>query len=299
MTLGNEVFSFDTHYLFFTALVTICMQLSFFFVAAFFKFDKVTDFAGGTNFILIAVLTFAISKTYYWRQIVATVFVILWGVRLSGYLLYRIIVIGKDDRFDGTREDFWKFLVFWIFQMLWVWAVSLPVTFLNGTQADCAAGGRDIAGILMFAVGLTAESISDHQKFNFKNIPSNRRRFCDEGLWCWSRHPNYFGEMLLWWGLFTLCSSVFGVAALEAEGSWGYATIVGPVFLCLILLFVSGIPPLERSYDEKFGTTLEYQAYKASTSPLVPMPPGVYRKLPEILKKTIFFEWYTAEISSQ
>ncbi|CAM9828673.1 unnamed protein product [Heterosigma akashiwo] len=149
----TNVFDFDTHLLFLTALVTVAMQLTFFFIAASFKFDKVTDFAGGSNFVLLAWLTYLINGTFYWRQTMVTLAVTAWGARLSGYLLYRILKIGKDDRFDGTREDFCKFLAFWVYQMFWVWTVSLPVTFLNTTAADPGLDARDVAGAAMFVAG--------------------------------------------------------------------------------------------------------------------------------------------------
>ena len=97
--------------------------------------DKVTDFAGGTNFVVLAVLTFFLAETYKWRQILTTVCVVLWGLRLSGYLLYRIIKIGEDDRFDDKRSDPIRFAIFWIFQAVWVFTVSLPVVFVNAPSS--------------------------------------------------------------------------------------------------------------------------------------------------------------------
>ena len=145
------VFESDTNNLAICAIVTVGMQLSFFFVACTFKFDKVrfywvffsvstnitichlqvTDFAGGTNFVVLAILTLVLAEQYHWRQITITVCVILWGLRLSGYLLYRIIKIGEDDRFDDKRSNPLRFLAFWTFQAVWVFTVSLPVMFVN------------------------------------------------------------------------------------------------------------------------------------------------------------------------
>ena len=104
----------DEHLLGLTALITVAMQLSFFAVAAYFKFDKVTDFAGSTNFLVLSLVTVSLSEAYA-RQIVAAAFVCIWAVRLAGYLLYRIIRIGTDSRFDETREKFWAFLAFWVY----------------------------------------------------------------------------------------------------------------------------------------------------------------------------------------
>merc|ERR1712193_79029 len=133
------VFSWDENNLLICALVTIGMQLSFFIVAATCKFDKVTDFAGGTNFVVLAVLTFILSGTYYWRQILVTVSIILWGLRLSGYLLYRIIKIGEDRRFDDKRSNPVRFAIFWVFQAIWVFTVSLPVMFVNAPSSSSSS----------------------------------------------------------------------------------------------------------------------------------------------------------------
>lgn len=234
------------------------------------KIDKVTDFAGGTNFVVLAVLVFALAGTHTTRQCVATACVVAWGVRLSGYLLYRICVIGEDKRFDGTRENCLAFLVFWVFQMVWVWTVSLPVTFLNATTNPLVAlatpfgSARDVVGCALFGVGLAVEAVSDQQKFAFCRAATGPRRWCDVGLWRWSRHPNYFGEMLVWWGLFCLASSTFEAARVWDATSWGYATCVGPLFTMAILLLFSGMPLLERKAAARYAGDADYAAYRAA-----------------------------------
>jgi steroid 5-alpha reductase family enzyme len=117
----------------------------------------------------------------------------------------------------------------------------------------------------VWLVGLVVESVADAQKSAFKSKEENRNRFVASGLWRYSRHPNYFGELLVWWGLF-----VYAVPVLHGAA---FAVVAGPVFITLLLLFVSGIPPLERSADEKYGSDPAYQAYKRRTSILVPLPP--------------------------
>ena len=129
----------------------------------------------------------------------------LWGARLSGFLLFRIIKTGKDDRFDDKRDKFLPFLGFWIFQMIWVWAVSLPVTVLNSPNLTrfnqpTFGTGRDIAGLILWAIGFIMESVSDVQKYRFRSNPANKGAFCGIGLFSWSRHPNYFGEIIMQFG---------------------------------------------------------------------------------------------------
>jgi len=270
------LFDTDTNNLAIAAIVTVAMQFTFFLVACTCKFDKVTDFAGGTNFVVLAVLSLVLGETYSVRQIVLTSCVVLWGLRLSGYLLYRIIKIGEDDRFDDKRADPLKFAIFWIFQAIWVFTVSLPVMFVNAPSSAAPAYDSwtvmDVAGLAMFGLGLLVEAVADIQKFNFRNDPANRGRWCAVGLWSWSRHPNYAGEICLWWGVFLVSTSI-------VEGTQ-WTGILSPLFTSFILLFFSGIPLLEAKADGRFRSSPDYVEYKRSTSPLLLLPPALYRALP-------------------
>lgn len=163
----------DKNLLLLTALVTIVYQLLFFFVAAYFKFDKITDLAGGTNFVILALMTFSLGAVTYnaidAQQYAITILVTLWGIRLSAFLFYRIMMISEDHRFDDLRDDPFKFLLFWIFQMMWVWIVSLPLTFLNSESfASKALNYVDIIGIAFASLGLVIESWADQSKYIFK-----------------------------------------------------------------------------------------------------------------------------------
>lgn len=273
----------DPYYLAITCLVTFGMQASFFAIAATFKFDLVTDLAYGTNFIFLAVLTLLLKRTYYARQITVAVLVCAWGVRLAAYLFTRIMIIGKDSRFDETRNNFVKFAAFWILQFVAVWTIFLPECLLASSTHNPAHGWNDYLGYALFGVGLLIETVADLQKFLYKrNEPKGK--WCAVGVWSWSRHPNYFGELLVWWGLFAACASAFA-------GTWRWLSVVGPAFLTVLLLFLSGIPPLEKRADARYWTDGEYQEYKRRTSCLIPFPPALFRPLPGWLKATLFFEW--------
>ncbi|KAL8144320.1 hypothetical protein V2J09_017352 [Rumex salicifolius] len=272
----------DSHFYALTAIVTVCYQFAFFVVTALLKFDKVTDFAGSTNFVILALLTLIVKGTWHFRQVVLSVLAVIWGLRLGLFLLMRIIQWGEDKRFDEMRGNLGKLAVFWIFQAVWVWTVSLPVTVVNSINRNPSLGAADIIGWIMWCIGFAIEATADQQKLTFKNSPGSRGRWCDVGMWKYSRHPNYFGEIFLWWGIFVAATPVL-------EGS-DWVVVIGPIFLTLLLLFLSGLPILEASADKKFGSMPDFRRYKSVTSPLIPLPPTLYGSLPLWFKKIFLLE---------
>ncbi|PFH62441.1 hypothetical protein XA68_13508 [Ophiocordyceps unilateralis] len=290
----------DNYYLAITALVTIAYQLLFFSFAYTFKFDKLTDLAGGSNFAVLAILTISLSGHHHARQVVASLFLIIWAVRLSGFLFFRILQTGSDDRFDDKRDKFFPFLGFWVFQMLWVWTVSLPVTVLNSPNVTqypqhAFGTGRDIAGIVLFIIGFLMEAVSDVQKYRFRQSHDGSA-VCDKGLFAVSRHPNYFGEIIIQFSIFMIAvsSAADGYVGGQAYKAL-YATILGPFFLTLLLMFVSGLPlserPKAKARYEKGNNWFEYQGWLQRTSILIPFPPQLYARLPIFLKRTVFLEF--------
>eukprot|EP00951_Prasinocladus_malaysianus_P041443 scaffold489055_cov37-Prasinocladus_malaysianus.AAC.1 len=176
MSQANEMMSsvlWDSNHLAITALVTACYQLFFFLLAAILRVDFFTDLAGGSNFAVLAVLGLLLNRTYTARQIVLTCLVVLWSVRLSGFLFYRILVWRQDHRFDGKRKYPGQLAAFWILQMLWVWVTSLPVTFANASDARVPLCALDYAGWAMWVVGFASEAAADLQKMAFKSDESN------------------------------------------------------------------------------------------------------------------------------
>ena len=187
-----------------------------------------------------------VCMQYNAQQILITVLVVLYGIRLAGYLLLRILKTGKDARFDGIRENPFKFLVFFLLQIVWVYVVSLPVLFINSPvlpQIDVGAAG--IVGAILFAFGLLYETIVDQHKYTFWNNPKNRGKFIRSGLWALSRHPNYFGEICVWWGAFVMSCTILRRAR--------WVAVVSPLFITGLLIFGSGMPTTERSADRKYG----------------------------------------------
>lgn len=229
----------------------------------------------------------------------------VWGVRLSGFLLFRILKTGKDDRFDDKRDKFFPFLGFWVFQMLWVWSVSLPVTLINSPNVQQyrqpSLTASDGIGIALWAIGFVFESVSDVQKYLFRSNPSNKGRTCDVGLFSISRHPNYFGEIIQQFGIFCIAVSPAAYNYVPSgSGAYAalYSSMLGAWFLTILLLFVSGLtlqerPGAKKKYeaDGPNGENwLQYKRWTERTSILFPMPPAVWSRLPTILKRTVFLE---------
>ncbi|PIA33598.1 hypothetical protein AQUCO_04100194v1 [Aquilegia coerulea] len=250
-----------SHFLALTAIITGVYELVFFTITALLRFDKLTDFAGSTNFILLSIVTLVSKGDWHFRQVILTLLVVIWSLRFGLFLVMRILQWGEDRRLDVIRSTFWKLAVFWTFQAVWVWSVSLPVTVVNASDSHPSIQAVDIVGWIMWAVGFSVEATADQQKLLFKNSTQNRGKWCNVGLWKVSRHPNYFGELLLWWGI-----------------------------------FVSSTPVLEgaewlESADKKFGNKADYRFYKKTTSPLIPLPTFLYEKLPAWFKVVFLFEF--------
>jgi len=269
---------------------TVVTQVAFFIVAFTLKFDKVTDLAGCANFILLALLTLLMEPEYITvRKIVITALVCVSRLELGSYLLYRVLKRGRDARFDEYRARCLAFFCFWVYQMVWVFAVSAPLIFINTTRSpDPALSWVDWLGWSLFCVGLVIQVSADISKQRFRSDGANAMRVCDVGLWYFSRHPNFFGEILMWWGVFV------GGLPIFIHMPSGFATIVSPLFTMWVLLCLSGIPTAEGSNAKRWydgGESQErYQAYFASTPPLILFPPACYRPLPLVIKRLLCFE---------
>ena len=240
------------------------MNAAFFAVAASRRTDVVTDLSYSLSFAVLAiVLPFVGAREPL--QLAAAVMVLVWAVRLGVYLFRRILLIKVDHRFDEMRDRPLRFARFWFLQAISVAVIMLPVSYLLGRDSAPGVGFWAIAGSAIWLVGLVIEAVADAQKSAFKRRSEGRRAFITSGLWRYSRHPNYFGEILVWWGLF-----VFAVPFLSGAA---FAVVIGPVFVTVLLLFVSGIPLLERSAEAKYGDDPAYREYTRRTSILVPLPP--------------------------
>jgi steroid 5-alpha reductase family enzyme len=242
------------HYL----LIAIAINILLFIPGYLLKTDKLTDLSYSISFITLAIIG-ALVETITLGKLAVILMVIIWGIRLGGFLFIRIQKMKKDNRFDGIRESFLKFLRFWFLQGVSVWIIMLPSLFLLSGNGDevCWIGG------VIWLVGLIIETVADLQKYRFKQDPANKDEFISTGLWKYSRHPNYFGEIMCWVGIY-----IFAFPALTSLQQ--IIALASPLYIATILIFLTGIPPLEKSADKRWGSRKDYQEYKKRTSILIP-----------------------------
>ena len=245
-----------------TLIFALVLNIAMFLIAFYKKTDKLTDISYALTFAGI-VLFGAINNKMSTAQLIAVSIILLWSVRLGSYLLYRIYVIGRDKRFDEMRQSFWKFGRFWVLQGLTAWIVLLPASFLLQTNSVTSLNTLVFIGALISVFGIVFEGISDIQKFNFIQNKANKGKWIESGLWRYSRHPNYFGEILTWVG-------VYIISHQHLVGEEVYLGLIGPIFISFILIFVSGIPILEKGADKRWRDDHKYQEYKKRTSVLIP-----------------------------
>lgn len=244
--------------------LSLAINMAMSLVAFRLKTDKLTDISYAVSFVALA-LVGLFTYTPDVDKLILFSMIALWALRLGGFLLARIWAMKRDTRFDGIREDFWKFARFWVAQGVSVWVILLPALLAFGGSAVTYTTISFI-GMGVWGLGLAIEATADLQKRHFSQNPANKDKWIATGLWRYSRHPNYFGEMLVWIGLY-----LFVLPSLS--GVWQLVAAVGPLFIVSLLLFVSGVPPLEKSADARWGKNAEYQKYKRRTSPVVLLPP--------------------------
>jgi steroid 5-alpha reductase family enzyme len=255
------------------ALFDVAVQIAGWIVSVALKTDKIYDFTASCTYVSLALLSFFLgtsgSSSSSPRQVAATVLLTLWAARLGAFLLFRVVRLGGDSRFEEALKKPLLFLVYWLMQALWIFATASGTLWLNGTVGGGGKGLKptDIIGPLLFLVGFLIESLADAQKLKFRlAVPSNKGKFIDQGLWSLARYPNYFGEIVLQCGLWLLCVPSFGKSA-------AWLTVLGPVFVAILLLFVSGIPLQEAQAKARWGEgDAGYQAYRKRTRLLVPLP---------------------------
>lgn len=225
---------------------------------------SIADPFWGTGFVLVAWLSLALAPQVGLRQLAVAVLVSLWGLRLSLHLLSRNLALGEDSRYQdmrrhhGARFPLVSLWTVFILQGALLWVVSLPLQAV-AVLPSRPVGALDALGITLWVVGLACEAIGDRQLARFRSDPSNRGQVMDRGLWRYTRHPNYFGDAVQWWGL--------GCFACAVGGYW---TAIGPALMTFLLLRVSGVVLLEKGMAERRPG---YREYVERTSAFIPWPP--------------------------
>ena len=224
--------------------------------------EKFFDLTGSLTYISIVTIALLFSAGADGRSILLFALVGIWAIRLGTFLFGRIKKAGKDDRFDEIKPSFIRFLNVWTIQGLWVTftlaAALIAMTSTHRKELDLFA----LAGFLIWIFGFAIEVAADAQKSRFSANPDNKGKFIQTGLWSRSRHPNYFGEIVLWIGI--------AVIALPVLQGWQWVALISPVFVTLLLTRVSGVPLLEEKADQKWGGQENYEAYKKKTPVLIP-----------------------------
>lgn len=233
------------------------------FIPAFWlQTEKFFDLTGSLTYISVISIAALLSSALDARSILLWALVVIWATRLGTFLFRRIHKAGKDDRFDEIKPSFIRFLNVWTIQGLWVTftmaAALIAITSMNHKPLDIFA----IIGLLVWVIGFSIEVAADAQKSRFNANPENKGKFIRTGLWSRSRHPNYFGEIVLWVGV--------TIIALPVLQGWQWIALISPIFVTLLLTRVSGIPLLEKKADQKWGGQEDYEAYKQNTPVLIP-----------------------------
>ncbi|HIO05183.1 MAG TPA: DUF1295 domain-containing protein [Gammaproteobacteria bacterium] len=221
------------------------------------------DLIGSISYISIVLFTFLALNNLDVRSILIGLLIMVWAVRLGSFLFIRVKRDGKDNRFTVMKTKFWWFLFTWTIGGLWVF-----ITMAAGLAAMTSAkvvplGWFALIGIFLWLEGFLVEVVADHQKNRFRSKKENQGRFINEGLWSFSRHPNYYGEITLWLGI--------AFIAFPVLQGWQKLTLISPIFVYILLTRISGITMLERRADKKWRDDPEYQRYKETTSSLIPM----------------------------
>jgi steroid 5-alpha reductase family enzyme len=236
------------------------------FIAAYgLQTEKFYDLTGSITYISITLMAVILSPVSDGRSILLLILVVIWAGRLGAFLFLRVLKAGKDARFDELKVSFFRFLNTWMLQGLWVTFTLAAALSAITTNTRKELGLFALIGGLIWGFGFTIEATADAQKSQFRANPENKGEFIDTGLWSWSRHPNYFGEIVLWIGV--------AIIALPVLRGWQWVTLISPVFVTLLLTRISGVPILEKRADEKWGGQEDYEAYKAHTPVLIPRPP--------------------------
>lgn len=247
-------------------LILVCFLYSYlihwiFFIHGYlFQTEHYFDAIGSFTFVSLSLFLIFVVRDFYAFLICSLV--AIWSLRLGSFLFSRVKRTGRDTRFTEMKKNFFWFFLTWNLSALWVYlsyiAGMVAVTSKFASELSFSDYLFCIIGFLVWLSGFIIEVVADNQKKRFKEDPSNNDKFISNGLWAWSRHPNYFGEILLWIGIAIIAFPIFK--------NWDYLALISPIFIYYLLAHVSGVPMLEKAAEEKWGTNEDYISYKSKTN---------------------------------
>ena len=249
-------------------LFAICASVGFILHWAVFipsyllQTEHYFDLTGALSYISTITLAAYLHPLLDLRGLIICVLISIWAVRLGSFLFMRIKRAGQDRRFIESKTRFWQFLYIWTMGGAWVFITMAAGLAAITSMTQRPLGIFAIAGVFLWLVGFSIEVVADRQKTKFRQLPENADHFITSGLWSYSRHPNYFGEILLWLGI--------TVIALPTLVGWQYVTLISPIFVALLLIKVSGVRLLEADAKDRWGSDPNYQYYVNNTPVLVP-----------------------------
>ena len=246
-------------------LIAFAVQWICFIPSWFLHSERFFDLVGSATYLTVAVVSLLAIPKIDTRSVLLGLMICLWGLRLGTFLFARVQAVGHDARFNLIKHKFAWFLMTWTVQGLWVLITSSAALAAITSSKRSDFGIIGIIGIILWLTGFVIEIVADEQKRKFKLDPSQQNSFITDGLWSWSQHPNYFGEIVLWIGV--------SLVALPGLSSWQHFTLISPVFVFILLTRISGLPMLNSAARKRWGDDPEFLAYKKSTPVLIPRPP--------------------------
>ena len=255
------------------SILFLCMCSSFLvhwiaFIPSYLaKTEKFYDITGTVAYITVLYIastltTYSFDHQLELRSQVAIALVVIWAVRLGLFLFIRVLKVGEDRRFREAKQSFSKYLLWWSMSALWVFLTTANALTLIINNTNVSDDLYFYFGISLWGFGFLFEVLADEQKRKFRTNKNNKNRFISTGLWGISRHPNYFGEILLWVGM--------AIIALPTLKGWQHVTLISPIFIYFLLTRISGVNLLEQRADKKWSGDEDYKKYKKQVPILIP-----------------------------
>ena len=245
-------------------IISFVLQWTLFIPAYFFQTEKFYDISGSINFIIIVIYIYYynyITHGFNLGNLILSFLIFIWAIRLGVFLFLRIQNDGEDKRFRSIKPSMSKFFMTWTLQATWVSICSLCA--LTGISSDngIIINNLFFIGLIFFVVGFFLEVVADSQKTKFRKNPKNKNTFINSGLWAYSRHPNYLGEISIWTGI--------SIISFSSLSNLQLVTLISPIFTYVLLVYVSGVRLLEASGHEKWGHLKSYKEYIKKTPRLL------------------------------